>query len=100
MKQEINMSPDCARFRRCVLTGVALSLAVAAAGCGAPSYPVDGRVLLKGEPLKGKEGAVVLKPDASKGNTYSVSSLGVLQRDGSFSVLTNGQPGVKPGWYK
>ena len=29
-----------------------------------------------------------------------MSAIGVLQRDGSFSVLTNGQPGAPPGWYK
>jgi hypothetical protein len=95
-EQEMNMSPDCARVRRCVLAGVAVSLAVVAAGCGGSRYPVDGRVLLKGTPLKGKEGAVLLKPDASKGNKSSVSSVGVLQRDGSFSV----QPGAQTGWYK
>jgi hypothetical protein len=95
-EQEMTMSPDCARVWRCALACATLSLALAAAGCGATRYPVDGRVLLKGTPLKGKEGAVVLKPDASKGNTSSESSVGVLQRDGSFSI----QPGVRPGWYK
>src|SRR5437899_6289641 len=94
------MSPVCARLRRCALAGVALCLAVAAAGCGATRYPVDGRVLLKGKPLTGKEGAVVLKPDASKGNKSSVPSVGVLERDGRYSALTNSRPGVQPGWYK
>jgi hypothetical protein len=75
-------------------------LALLAAGCGGSRYPVEGRVLVKGKLLKGKEGAVVLKPDASKGNKSSVSPLGVLQRDGSFRVLTEGQPGAHPGWYK
>lgn len=94
------MSPDCARVWRCALAGAAVALAVAAAGCGGARYPVDGRVLLKGKPLQGKAGSVVLKPDASKGNKSSGSAVGVLQRDGSFSVLTNGQPGAPPGWYK
>jgi hypothetical protein len=94
------MSPDCAPVRRCVQAGVVLALAVAAAGCGGSRYPVDGRVLLKGKPLQGKGGAVVLKPDASKGNKGSASSVGLLQRDGSFSVLTNGRPGAQSGWYK
>src|SRR5262245_39325044 len=70
------------------------------AGCGGSHYPVDGRVLLKGKPLKGKAGAVVLKPDTSKGNKQSASPVGVLQRDGTFSVVTNGQPGAPLGWYK
>ncbi len=38
----------------------------------------------------------MLKPDASKGNTSSVPSAGVLQSDGSFKV----QPDAQPGWYK
>jgi hypothetical protein len=99
-EQEMNMSPDCGRVCRYVLASVALSLAVVAAGCGESRYPVDGQVLLKGKPLKGKGGAVVLKPDASKGNKGSVSPVGVLQRDGSFSVLANGEPGAQLGWYK
>jgi hypothetical protein len=88
------------RARRACVAGAVFSLALLATGCGTSRYPVEGRVLLNGKPLQGKEGAVVLKPDASKGNTSTVTSVGVLQRDGSFSVLTNGQPGAPPGWYK
>ena len=51
--------------------------ALAAAGCGGSRYPVEGRVLLNGQPLKGKAGAVALRPDASKGNKHSVSPVGV-----------------------
>src|SRR5262245_21590683 len=92
----MTMAPDRASARRCVLVGVAFLLAGAAAGCGEPLYPVQGRVLLRGVPLKDKEGAVVLKPDAGKGNRSSTPSVGVLQRDGSFQV----QPGALAGWYK
>ena len=45
-----------------------------------------GRVLLKGTPLKGKEGAVLLKPNAGKGNPSSSSPVGMLQSDGTVSV--------------
>jgi hypothetical protein len=80
--------------------GVALAWALVAAGCGAPRHPVEGRVLLQGKPFQGKEGAVVLKPDVSKGNKATVPAVGVLERDGRFSALTNGKPGVPAGWYK
>jgi hypothetical protein len=53
-------------------------------------------VLFNGAPLKGKEGAVVLKPDASKGNKSAVAAVGVLEPDGSFKV----RPGAPRGWYK
>src|SRR5262245_24964254 len=102
LAEETTMSADRALIWRRVLAGVVLASAVAAAGCGGegPRHPVDGRVLLKGQPLKGKEGQVMLKPDAAKGNKASVASAGALQRDGSFSILTTGKPGAPAGWYK
>jgi hypothetical protein len=95
------MSAECARVRRRLVACVALALTIVAAGCGGASrYPVEGRVLVKGAPLKGKEGHVLLKPDAAKGNTSTVPAMGVLERDGSFNALSNGQAGVRAGWYK
>jgi hypothetical protein len=75
-------------------------LAVAAAGCGGPLHPVEGQVLLNGKPLQGKTGAVVLRPDASKGNDSTAAPFGQLKPDGSYSVATDGKPGAPPGWYK
>lgn len=69
-------------------------------GCGVAQYPVTGSVLLEGKAFTGKEGAVVLRPDAGKGNTANVAPLGVLQPDGRYNILTNGQPGAPAGWYK
>ena len=86
-------------FRLCRGMLGALCL-VLAAGCGSGLCPVEGRLLLKGEPLKVKEGAVVLKPDAGRGNKSSVSAVGTIELDGSFTIQNNGEPGVKPGWYK
>jgi hypothetical protein len=87
------------RARRLAFGAVSL-LALWTAGCGETRYPVAGRVLVNGQPLKGKVGSVVLKPDASKGNKRSGLSEGVLQRDGNFEVLTNNKPGAPRGWYK
>jgi hypothetical protein len=90
-----------ARVRRWRLACVAFAATIVAAGCGGgPRYPVEGRVLVKGAPLKGKEGHVVLKPDVAKGNTSTAPATGVLDREGSFTVQTNGQPGARAGWYK
>lgn len=94
------MSFHCVPLERIVIGGI-VSLALLATGCGGGvRYPVDGRLLLEGKPLTDAEGAVVLKPDASKGNTASEPSVGVLQRDGRFNILTNGETGAAPGWYK
>lgn len=57
-------------------------------------------MLLDGKPLEGKEGVVHFKPDVSKGNASSVSSVGVLQSNGSFSMSTDERPGAPAGWYK
>src|SRR5438874_2652248 len=95
--QEIDMSRPSPRTARCFFAGGVLALTVAAAGCGGSRYPVAGRVLLDGEPLAGKEGGVVLKPDGTKRNETRVSPIGVLQRDGTFSVLTKGRPGAPIG---
>jgi hypothetical protein len=92
------MSGHRPRPRRWVAVA-AFALAVAVGGCGG-RHPVTGRVLLDGKPLEGKEGAVVLRPDAGKGNDSRVSPTGVLQRDGTFSVQTGGRPGAPRGWYK
>lgn len=79
---------------------VAGLIALPLLGCGAPRYPVEGRVLVEGKQLTGKEGTVVLKPDDSKGNQSTAAGVGVLDRDGGFKIATNGQPGVVAGWYK
>src|SRR5262245_35471131 len=91
------MAPRRPPYPRSALLAGACLLACLAAGCGSGTrHPVEGRVLLKGAPLKGKEGAVVLKPDAGKGNTATESTSGVLQPDGKYKV----QPDARPGWYK
>lgn len=82
---------------------VLLLLALPAAGCGRMKlYPVEGRVLLDGTPLKNKGGSVVLKADASKGNAIPprMMPVGMIQRDGTFKVTTEGRPGAPAGWYK
>src|SRR5262249_4864878 len=94
------MSADRALVRRWRVACVVFAMIVAAGCGGGPRYPVEGRGLVKGTPLKGKGGHVGFKPDAAKGNTSSQPAMGVIERDGSFNIATNGQPGVRAGWYK
>lgn len=89
------------RAGRHLLVPATLLLALSTGACGGDRLlPVTGRVLINGKPLEGKEGTVVLKPDASKGNKSRVAPFGSLKLDGTFSVLTDGRPGAPAGWYK
>lgn len=75
-------------------------LALFAGGCGGARHPVSGRVLLDGKPLEGKEGYVVLKPDATRGNHGRVAPISALKSDGTYSVFTKSLTGAASGWYK
>lgn len=94
------MFPPLPGARPCGCAVLVLICAFFALGCGDSRYPVTGRVLVKGKVLAGKTGTVVLKPDTSKGNQNTVPAVGVLQRDGSFDIQTDGRPGARRGWYK
>jgi hypothetical protein len=98
-KEEFHVSPACRRAARPALAAAFLA-ALAAAGCGAAQHPVDGRVFLNGQPLTNKAGSIVLRPDPAATKDGRVSPFGVLQRDGSYSVATNGRPGAPVGKYK
>src|SRR5262249_7971448 len=63
-------------------------------------YPVTGAVLVDGRPLLGKTGAVVFKPDATKGNTSAVTAAGELDAEGQYLMRSTGRKGVPPGWDK
>jgi hypothetical protein len=90
----------------------ALLLCAAAAGglggCrqGGPAlFPVEGKVLLDGKPLrvdgtKGRTGYVVFYPDAARGNPSREEPRGEIDAEGNYRVLTGLRPGAPPGWYK
>jgi hypothetical protein len=72
-------------------------------GCSSKSeqfQPVKGKVLVGGQPIKCGGGAVILVADASKGNTTQHEPRGALSADGDFEIMTIGQAGAPPGWYK
>lgn len=73
------------------------------AGCNtapppAPCLPVSGTVTMNKKTLP--TGTVRFSPDASKGNTSKESAIGLIQPDGTYSLVTNGRAGAPLGWYK
>ena len=71
------------------------------AGCSKPDdvrVPVQGTVFVGGKPAT--YGAVILIPDASKGNTSKHEPRGKIEADGKFTVQTTTQNGAPAGPYK
>jgi hypothetical protein len=76
-----------------------------AIGCGEPrgvgkTYPVEGKLTFDGRPLTAQTTVVLLKPDASRGNTGSFEPTGTVDAEGIYRVFTNGKEGAPSGWYK
>jgi hypothetical protein len=84
---------------RWLIKGVAGSILVVV-GCstGEKFVPVAGKVTVAGKPLT--FGTVGFLPDGGRGNERGQASLGEIQADGSFRLLTAGRDGVPLGWYK
>lgn len=80
----------------------ALLLGLLAYGCGGVGtcYPVSRKVRIDDKPIRGKAGAVLLKPDASKGNKSLFDAMGTIDGEGNYTVATRGKHGAPPGWYK
>jgi hypothetical protein len=80
--------------------GLAGALLTAVAGCGqSETYvPVEGQVKAAGKPLA--KGAIILYPDASKGNTTKQEPRGSIEADGRYKIVTHPHEGAPPGWYK
>src|SRR5262245_43695839 len=89
----------CPVGRRC---GILILLALLAAGCGddIERTPVPVRVLVDGQPLRGKAGSVLFKPDLSRGPASSHEAAGTIDEEGGYVLFTEGKKGASPGWYK
>ncbi len=59
---------------------------------------MEGKVRYKGKPLT--TGAVILFPDASKGNKSLHDPRGSIDGEGHYKVTTHPRPGAPTGWYK
>jgi hypothetical protein len=71
------------------------------AGCGRgeTTIPVQGKVLVDGQPLT--LGTVIFTPDAAKGNASLHEPRGKLDANGIYRASqTKDHAGVAPGWYK
>jgi hypothetical protein len=85
------------------LLPLTLCLLTIASGCSdevGTRYPVSGAILLNGQPLRGKTGSVLFKPDPARGNTSSYEAVGTLDAEGSYTLMTRGRKGAPSGWYK
>jgi len=82
--------------RRASLVGGVLALALA--GCGSSTYPVEGKVLTPdGQPVKELEGGTIVFESVDA----KVSSQGSIGADGSFRLSTfKPNDGAPPGKYR
>lgn len=64
---------------------------------------VEGAVIVPGKPMAVANcfySRVWLYPDSSRGNKYPRIAVAELRKDGRYSVFTDGNEGVPPGWYR
>jgi hypothetical protein len=75
-------------------------LGIGLGGCDGGPLPrvlVQGKVCYHGVPLS--TGVIVFIPDAGHG-CHGPMACGLVQRDGSYHLQTEDQPGVAAGWYR
>lgn len=87
---------------RLLLVSVSFVALSATSGCSdgvAKRYPVEGQVLVDGEPLRGASGSVMFVPDRSKGNESPHSAAGTIDGEGRYRLQTKGAAGAPAGWY-
>jgi hypothetical protein len=80
------------------LSFLAVAAVLAACGCGARLVPVKGTASVDGKKLT--SGSVRFIPDKGKGNTLTAEPISPISEDGAYELLTEGQRGAPPGWYK
>ena len=89
-------------MRTCHIALLWAASAVSLSGCkGQPSekfVTVEGRLMVEGQPVT--TGHIGFIPDESRGNMHPEYSIGDIQPDGKFKLVTNDKGGVRLGWYK
>ncbi len=98
------MTDTNARWTDCIAKVVLTLCSLSTAGCGSSEfdeiYPVVGSITFEGEPLVEESTTVLFQPDAARGNDGSFVAVGTVDRDGKYTMRTNGVNGACPGWYK
>lgn len=94
-----------AKAARSLAPATAWLVVFLASGCGDDSgvgktYPVSGKVLMDQQPLQTENGSVMFKPNAARGNTSTFEPSGMIDKEGEYTLTTNGKKGAPPGWYK
>jgi hypothetical protein len=92
------LSPGHWRWPSVVFLLASLTLS---SGCPAPPekvVPVEGKVLLGGQPMS--LGTVTFVPDKDKGNKATGTGTSPIDSAGSYKLNYGGRNGVPPGWYK
>jgi hypothetical protein len=93
------------RGRRAATAPGLFLLVCLTSGCGdgsrvGPTFPVSGKITFLNDPLPAKNTIVLLKPDASRGNSSPFEPTGTVDGSGTYTVRTEGKTGAPPGWYK
>jgi hypothetical protein len=87
--------------QRWLLSVLASALALWPGACGSSTetyVPVRGMVRLYDKPVT--DGLVTFYPDQAKGNPRITPFEAELDKDGSYQVRAENQPGIPLGWYK
>jgi hypothetical protein len=93
------------RSARHAFASAAVVTVIVALGCSDTSgvgktFPVRGKVTLNDQPLAAGTAVVLFKPDASKGNSSPWEPTANVDKEGNYSLTTNGKAGAPLGWYK
>ncbi len=99
------MNKTAVRRGRPAATQGLLLLICLTSGCGdggrvGQTFPVSGKITFMNEPLVTKNTIILLKPDASRGNTSPFEPTGTVDESGTYTLRTEGKMGAPPGWYK
>lgn len=86
-----------------LLAPATAALALLTIGCDnsgvGKTVPVVGKVTVNGQPLSAENAYVLFRPDKAKGNTSPFEPSGTIDKEGNYTLSTNGKKGAPPGAY-
>jgi hypothetical protein len=63
------------------------------------TVPVVGKITVNGQPLSAENAYVLFRPDKAKGNSSPFEPSGTVDKEGNYTLSTNGKKGAPPGAY-